>query len=97
MVPSTWSANRPLNRSSIVIVHGLSGHPYHTFFDQPTGFYWPRDLPTALPMARVMVFGYLADVAAGSSNPLGVYQHAESLLLHLKNSRVGPEVRGELP
>jgi hypothetical protein len=39
-----------------------------------------------------MVFGYLADVVDGSDNNLGVYQHAESLLLHLKNLRPQIEV-----
>jgi hypothetical protein len=40
-----------------------------------------------------MVFGYLADVVDGSDNNLGVYQHAESLLLHLKNLRPQIESR----
>jgi len=77
---------------SIVITHGLNGAPYRTFCDERTGFFWPPELGNILPKARVMVFGYVADISAGSSNTLGVYQHAEGLLLHLKNNRIGPQV-----
>ena len=34
-----------------------------------------------------MTFGYLADFSAGSQNPMGIRQHAESLLLNLRNNR----------
>ncbi|KAK1757002.1 ankyrin repeat-containing domain protein [Echria macrotheca] len=73
----------------LVIIHGLNGAPYRTFCDEATGFFWPADISKTLPMARVMVFGYIADISTGSSNSLGVYQHAESLLLHLRNNRTG--------
>ncbi|KAK0725864.1 ankyrin repeat-containing domain protein [Lasiosphaeris hirsuta] len=75
----------------IVITHGLNGAPYRTFCDERTGFFWPPELGKTLPKARVMVFGYVADISAGSTNSLGVYQHAEGLLLHLKNNRIGPQ------
>lgn len=39
-----------------------------------------------------MVFGYLADIDNGSTNMLGVHQHAESLLMHLKNNRMDTQV-----
>lgn len=42
-------------------------------------------------MARIMLFGYIADLSTGSSDIQGAAQHADSLLLHLKNNRVGPE------
>jgi hypothetical protein len=77
---------------SLVIVHGLNGSPYRTFRDSSTGFYWPEHISKTLPTARVMVFGYIADLSTGSSNVLGVSQHGESLLLHLKNNRVTTEV-----
>ncbi|PKS12546.1 hypothetical protein jhhlp_000754 [Lomentospora prolificans] len=73
----------------LIIVHGLNGAPHRTFYNESTGFFWPSELPKILPTARIMLFGYIADVTAGSANPLGVYQHAESLLLHLRNNRVG--------
>jgi len=76
----------------IVIIHGLNGAPYRTFCDERTGFFWPTELAKTLPQARIMVFGYVADISAGATNTLGVYQHAEGLLLHLKNNRTEPGV-----
>ncbi|KAK5657168.1 hypothetical protein OQA88_3225 [Cercophora sp. LCS_1] len=73
----------------LVILHGLNGAPFRTFYHEPTDFYWPVDIAKTLPTARIMVFGYVADISSGSSNSLGVYQHAESLLLHLRNNRLG--------
>ncbi len=78
--------------SSIVILHGLNGNPYKTFHNESTGFFWPIDLQRHLPSARIMTFGYLADFDGGSTNRLGVHQHAESLLMHLKNHRLGTQV-----
>ncbi|KAK4451554.1 hypothetical protein QBC34DRAFT_401310 [Podospora aff. communis PSN243] len=72
----------------LIIIHGLNGSPYRTFCHERTGFFWPKELAKTLPKARIMVFGYVADIFNGSTNTLGVYQHAESLLLHLKNNRV---------
>ncbi len=80
------------NSKSIVIIHGLNGHPYRTFCDPTTGFFWPSELAKSVPTARIALFGYVADVADGSSNVQGAYQHAEVLLLHLKNNRIGSDV-----
>ncbi|KAK3322970.1 hypothetical protein B0H66DRAFT_217876 [Apodospora peruviana] len=80
--------NPPDAGLDLVIIHGLNGTPYRTFCHELTGFFWPADLAKTLPTARIMVFGYMADISSGSSNSLGVYQHAESLLLHLRNNRV---------
>lgn len=38
-----------------------------------------------------MLFGYIADLSTGHSDIQGAAQHADSLLLHLKNNRVSPE------
>ena len=76
-----------------MIIHGLNGTPYRTFCHERTGFFWPTELAKTLPTARIMVFGYVADISSGATNALGVYQHAESLLLHLKNNRFGTSVR----
>ncbi|CAI4214493.1 unnamed protein product [Parascedosporium putredinis] len=73
----------------IVITHGLNGHPFRTFNNEETNFFWPGDLPRFIPNARITVFGYLADTTDGSVNRLGVQQHAESLLTNLKNNRLG--------
>ncbi|KAK3381213.1 hypothetical protein B0H63DRAFT_370908, partial [Podospora didyma] len=78
---------------SLVILHGLNGSPHRTFYSEHTGFYWPADVHRFLPPARIMVFGYLADTNSGSTNCLGVYQHGESLLAHLKNFRRRSEQR----
>ncbi|KAK0641740.1 hypothetical protein B0T16DRAFT_420451 [Cercophora newfieldiana] len=71
----------------LVITHGLNGTPSRTFCHERTGFFWPTELANSLPTTRIMVFGYVADISGGSTNVAGVYQHAESLLLHLKNNR----------
>jgi hypothetical protein len=44
-------------------------------------------LLTTIPNARLMAFGYISDLATGSHNRMGIRQHAESLLLHLRNNR----------
>ncbi|KAI1778047.1 ankyrin repeat-containing domain protein [Hypoxylon cercidicola] len=72
---------------SVFILHGLGGSPTTTFRCENTGFFWPRHLSTCLPRARICLFGYIADVANGSDNSMGVQQHAESLLFHLRNNR----------
>ncbi|KAI0882898.1 uncharacterized protein GGS22DRAFT_169040 [Annulohypoxylon maeteangense] len=72
----------------IFILHGLNGSPTTTFQSERTGFFWPEDLGTWLPNARIGLFGYIADVQNGSGNSMGAQQHAESLLLHLRNNRI---------
>ncbi|KAI0179372.1 ankyrin repeat-containing domain protein [Hypoxylon sp. FL1284] len=71
----------------VFILHGLGGSPLTTFRCEGTGFFWPRHLSAWLPKARICLFGYIADVASGSDNSMGLQQHAESLLFHLKNNR----------
>lgn len=48
----------------IVFVHGLFGHREHTWTGlQNKSIMWPRDLlPTDVPNARILTFGYDADV-----------------------------------
>ena len=75
----------------MIILHGLNGSPYRTFSDSTTGFFWPEHISRYLPTARIMLFGYIADLSTGSSDIQGATQHADSLLLHLKNNRVGSE------
>ena len=75
--------------SSIVAVHGLNpfgdkNHPENTW--TADGNLWLRDfLPATLPKARVMLFGYNANVAFNPVD-LRVRDHAMKLLefLHLK-------------
>ncbi|KAK3989083.1 ankyrin repeat-containing domain protein [Cladorrhinum sp. PSN332] len=88
----TVLSDPPECQFDIVVIHGLNGSPRDTFLDKATGFYWPTDLASTFPNARIMVFGYMAGITSSTSNNLGVYQHAESLLVHLKNDRVGSAI-----
>ncbi|KAJ5166726.1 uncharacterized protein N7482_005507 [Penicillium canariense] len=47
----------------IVFVHGLTGNRETTWTDTPTKIFWPEQLlPTDLPTARILTFGYDADI-----------------------------------
>ena len=66
---------------SIVFVHGLTGNRQNTWTHND-GVFWPQDLlPKDLPTARIMTFGYDADVVgivktAGSNT---LRDHGKSL------------------
>ena len=78
-----------------MFVHGLNGDPYKTWAyedDDETGFCWIQKVPSILQGARFMTFGYDASFADGGDNLMGVRQHAEALLLALKNKRAGLQV-----
>ena len=76
----------------IVFVHGLTGNAYSTWLhqDKETKTYWPYDLlPKDYPDARILAFGYDADITQfwgpASSNRVG--NHAENLLGALSRLR----------
>ncbi|XXG94235.1 hypothetical protein Hte_000489 [Hypoxylon texense] len=47
----------------IIFIHGLIGDSLRTWQHQPSGVYWPTDLlPKEFPKARILTFGYDADV-----------------------------------
>jgi len=49
----------------IVFIHGLTGNAHRTWSDKESGKHWPRDLLSHnLAGARIMTFGYDADVAS---------------------------------
>ncbi|KAF2268869.1 hypothetical protein CC78DRAFT_510110, partial [Lojkania enalia] len=79
-----------IDQVDIIILHGLNGHPYKTFAHEESGFYWPAELVNSVPKSRVMTFGYNADFKLGSSNLMGIRQHAENLLLCLRHARPKP-------
>jgi protein SERAC1 len=86
-----------LNSHSIVFVHGLTGNRENTWA-HPNGVLWPRDLlPEDLPSARIMTFGYDADVVgliktAGSNT---LRDHGKSLAtdVAMLRARSGSENR----
>jgi hypothetical protein len=78
---------------SIVAVHGLNGNPTDTWLDSKTKAFWLRDyLPLDVPGARVLTFGYNADVAFGSTTA-DIMDHAKDLLSSLIDRREEDDVR----
>lgn len=74
----------------IVFVHGLTGDRERTWTSPVNGVCWPRDLlPTVLPDARVLTFGYDAYVARkhGQIAQIDISHHANDLLNALANER----------
>ncbi|MCJ1265170.1 hypothetical protein MMC22_005045 [Lobaria immixta] len=74
----------------IVFVHGLTGGMETTWTAKNAVFSWPQTLlPTKLPHARILTFGYDADVvdlrAMVSKDRIG--NHAENLLTALATHR----------
>jgi len=54
---------------SIVVLHGLNGHPQRTWTAGKPGkscnFYWPWELRRYLDNVRVIMYGYNADISLG--------------------------------
>jgi len=78
----------------VVFVHGLTGNRETTWTHKKTRTFWPLDLlPNDLPNARILTFGYDADVIrvldAASSNSLR--DHGKSLAheLGMNKKRAG--------
>lgn len=73
----------------IVFVHGLNGHPSHTWTSK-SGAFWPAELlPEVLERVRILTYGYNAEVAAfkdGSSRD-HIHHHAETLASGLAANR----------
>ncbi|KAI0187621.1 hypothetical protein EV127DRAFT_344291 [Xylaria flabelliformis] len=66
----------------IIFIHGLTGDSYRTWL-HPSGIYWPTDLlPEDIPGARILSFGYDADVAkiAGAVGQGSLRNHASTLV-----------------
>ncbi|KAK0712187.1 Alpha/Beta hydrolase protein, partial [Apiosordaria backusii] len=84
----------------IIAIHGLNGHAFRTWTkecpaSQPgaaaTGTMWLRDLlPSRLPDARIMTYGYDSRVFSGTK--ADVLQDAEELLSQLRAKREDLEV-----
>ena len=77
---------------SIVAIHGLNGDPIKTWTEPKTKAFWLQDfLPQDVAGARVLSFGYNADVAFGNTTA-DVVDHAKDLLGCLLDKREGDDV-----
>ena len=77
---------------SIVAVHGLYGNALQTWTSDQSKALWLRDaemLPKALPNARILTWGYNADVHAflGHTSSDRIMQHAHTLVAQLQTDR----------
>ncbi|MCJ1348924.1 hypothetical protein MMC31_007157 [Peltigera leucophlebia] len=82
------------NLVDIIFVHGLTGNSYSTWLDEKSKTYWPVHLlHHSLPNARIMAFGYNADVAKfiGPVGQNNLRDHALTLLGDLGRIRREPE------
>lgn len=76
----------------VVFVHGLNGHPYHTWASEKSKIFWPGDLLPPIveeEKARILVYGYDAGVTSftdGVSKDK-IHNHAESLVAELFANR----------
>ena len=70
-------------------MHGLSGDPIKTWTDPKTKAFWLQEfLPQDVPGARIMSFGYNANVAFGNTTA-DIIDHAKGLLSSLIDKREG--------
>lgn len=76
----------------IVFVHGLNGHPHHTWTSEVSKIFWPGELlPPILEdqRTRILVYGYNADVTSFTDgvSPDKLHNHAEHLVAALSANR----------
>lgn len=76
----------------IVAVHGLYGHALKTWTSKGSTVPWLGDkdmLPKALPNARILTWGYNADVHSfmGSTSSDTILEHAHTLVAQLQADR----------
>ncbi|KAK5626419.1 hypothetical protein RRF57_002134 [Xylaria bambusicola] len=72
----------------VVFLHGLNGRADKTFLHERSGTYWPADLlPSDLPNARILSYGYDARVATffGGAGQNTLQGHASNLFNALAN------------
>lgn len=89
VLPNTGGDSPDLD---IVFVHGLNPlgdqrHAWKTWTCVEDGTFWPRDLlPSLIPTARILIFGYNSSVLSDANNA-PVSTHASSLLRRVTNER----------
>lgn len=77
----------------IILIHGLKGNCYKTWLEDSRQLFWPQSLlSTDFPKARILTFGYDADVAKlfGPAGQNGVRDHALNLLSDIAGFRSEP-------
>jgi hypothetical protein len=80
------SANPSNTDVDIVIVHGLAGNSYTTWFDHRSSSYWPLDfLRRDIPQSRILTFGH--DATLTTLGKGRVDEKASGLLHSLRNLR----------
>lgn len=80
---------------SIVAVHGLNGDPTKTWKHPASNYFWLQDsLPLDVKGARVLNYGYNADVVFGNSTA-DIWDHAKGLLGSLIDERETDDVRND--
>jgi hypothetical protein len=78
--------------NSLIAIHGLNGDPINTWTHKETGVMWLRDvLPEVLPRARIMTYGYNANLK-NFSNRQDLHSIAVKLLVDLSACRRSEEV-----
>jgi len=82
-----WASLIPASGHSIVAVHGLNGDPVETWTHAKTKDSWLKDyLPSDIQNARILSFGYNADIAFGNTTA-SIKDHAQDLLGSLIDER----------
>jgi hypothetical protein len=72
----------------LVLIHGLNGHPQHSWAAPGSGLYWPKDLLpqyTSKERVRILTYGYNADVdeLLGNTSSDRIHHHAQTLVQRL--------------
>ncbi|KAF4637162.1 hypothetical protein G7Y89_g907 [Cudoniella acicularis] len=75
----------------IWLIHGLTGDRHKTWL-HPNGTYWPSLLTSDFPQARVITYGYDANIARfeknlQNSSSEGLHSYGQSLAFAIRNSR----------
>ena len=74
----------------IIFLHGLNGDSYNTWLHRKSMVFWPRDiLPNDFRDARIIIYGYDADVAKllDSASQTNIRMEADKLFRDLTNKR----------
>jgi hypothetical protein len=72
----------------LVLVHGLNGHPQHSWTAPGSDFFWPKDLlpqHIAKEKVRILTYGYNANVdeLLGNTSLDRIHHHAQTLVQKL--------------